>query len=100
MNKNILFKILQLDSLISCLEWTERVRIHLFINNKIESLTPKIKQVYEWILKENWEAPQIGYAQDRLQYFYEPHGENWHPVENYLNWFPELKDELNNLKLK
>ena len=57
MNKNILFKILQLDSLISCLEWTERVRIHLFINNKIESLTPKIKQVYEWILKENWEAP-------------------------------------------
>ncbi len=99
MNNDILFKVLQLDSLIGILHWSERAIIHQILNGKTLNITRKIVKTYEWIDKENWQPPKMEYKDDRLQYFYEPHGENWQPKEDFLLWFPELKDELNKLKI-
>lgn len=90
MNKEILLKILKLDSLINCLEWEERMKIHFFINNKSAELSENIIEVYDWIKLNSWNAPMIQYGQDRLQYFYCFDSEKWHPVETFIN-----KSELN-----
>lgn len=98
MNNDILFKILQLDSLIELLHWTERIRIHLYREGKIETLTQKILEAHGWIEYHNWEAPEMKYGQDCLQYFYDPDSDKWLQVEYYLKLFPEYKIELNKLK--
>jgi hypothetical protein len=99
MDNTILFKILQLDSLVSFLDWTERVIIHTYINNKAEQTTPKILAAYLWIETNEWEAPQMEYKQDRLLYFFDLDSETWLTDEYYLKLFPEYKTELNKLKI-
>lgn len=97
MNNDILLKILQLDSLVRFLDWTERVRIHLYRGEKFNSTTPKILAAYEWIINENWEPPVMHYGEDRFQYFHDPELDLWIESENYLNYFPEYKPELTKL---
>lgn len=95
MKKDILKKVLQLDSLIGFLDWTDRAEIHLF---KEKSNSPRIVVAYEWILKETWEAPQMKYGQDRLLYYYDPYSEKKILAEYYLKLHPQYKVELTNLK--
>lgn len=101
MNKDILFKILQLDSLIGFLDWTERVIIHLYREGKTDDgdLTLQIMVAYHWIQAESWEAPIMKYCDDCLQYFYDPDADTWIQVENYLKLHPEYKTDLNKLKI-
>lgn len=99
MNKTILFKILQLDSLVCFLDWTERVMIHMHINEKANITTPKILEAYHWLECNEWEPPAMRYGQDYLQYFHCPNSDTWLPVETYLKHFPEYKTELNKLKI-
>lgn len=99
MDKEILFKILRLDTLVRVLSWKERVLIHLLMNNRLSGTTKKIKEVYDWIKKNNWKSPLTQYGQDRLEYFYDFDKERWLPVEEYLNHNQELKSELLKLKL-
>lgn len=84
MNKEILLKILKLDSLINCLEWEDRIKLHLFLNNKINDLPTHIMFLYEWMKISKWSAPIIQYGHDRLQYFYVYDLQEWKPVEIYL----------------
>lgn len=82
MDNKILFKILVLDSIYHFLDWTERVRIHLYMSDKMKSTTPKILSACEWIEKNEWKAPNIKYGQDRLLYF-ESKKDVWTPIEEY-----------------
>lgn len=95
MKIEILKKILQLDSLIGFLDWTDRVEIHQF---KEKSNSPRIVAAYEWILKENWEVPQMRYGQDRLLYYYDSNSEKKILAEYYLKNHPQYKQELTKLK--
>lgn len=97
MDNEILLKILQLDSLVRFLEWGERVRIHLYRENKMKSTTPRILAAYEWIIKEDWQAPLMHYGEDRFQYFHDAELDLWVEVENYLNYFPQYREELQQL---
>ncbi|MBB4807434.1 hypothetical protein HNP38_002740 [Chryseobacterium defluvii] len=98
MNNDILLKILQLDSLVRFLDWSERIRIHLYRGEKFNSTTLRIQAAYEWIIKENWNPPTMMYGVDRFQYFHDPELDLWVETENYLNYFPEYIQELNKLK--
>jgi hypothetical protein len=98
MNNDILFKILQLDSLTGFLNWTERIRIHLYKENKIKTTTPKILAAYEWIEIASWEAPEMKYGDDCLQYFYDPDSDTWMQAEYYLKLYPEYKAAINKIK--
>lgn len=98
MNNDILLKILQLDSLVRFLDWGERIRIHLYREEKLNSTTPKILAAYEWIIRENWEPPVMHYGEDRFQYFKDHELDIWVESEYYLNYFPEYREELNKLK--
>jgi hypothetical protein len=99
MNNDILLKILQLDSLVRFLHWTERIRVHLFREGKINSTTPKILVAYEWIVRESWEPPVMHYGEDRFQYFHDPNLDIWIDAEHYLKYFPEYKQDLLQLKI-
>ncbi|MEI7486819.1 MAG: hypothetical protein WCJ72_05325 [Chryseobacterium sp.] len=97
MKKEILKKVLQLDSLTGFLDWVDRAEIHLYRDNaKIAS--KRVLAAYEWIIKENWEAPQMKYGHDRVLYFYDPDSETWLPDEYYLKLYPQYKQELTKLK--
>ncbi|GEN71603.1 hypothetical protein [Chryseobacterium lathyri] len=98
MNNNILLKVLQLDSLVRFLKWGERVKIHLYMEEKANSTTPRILAAYEWVENENWEPPVMHYGEDRFQYFHDPDLDLWVETENYLNYFPHYREELNELK--
>lgn len=98
MENDILFKILQLDSLTGFLDWTERVMIHLYREEKTEALTLRTWNLYDWIVKKSWEAPKMKYCDDCLQYFYDPGSDKWIQVENYLKLHPEYKKDLNDFK--
>jgi hypothetical protein len=100
MDNNILLKILQLDSLVRFLDWSERVRIHLYREGKINSTTPKIWAAYEWIIKENWNPPEMAYGVDRFLYFHDQELDLWIEAEHYLKYFPEYRQELHKLKYK
>ncbi len=89
MNNDILFKILQLDSLTNFLHWKDRIRIHLYMLGKIEKITPKVNDAYHWIVTYGWESPLMKYGQDYLQYFQEPDSDLWLPVEDYLDLYYE-----------
>ncbi|AKK74468.1 hypothetical protein OK18_19250 [Chryseobacterium gallinarum] len=97
MEKEILKKVLQLDSLIGFLSWQERVQIHLYNDN--DTITSKkVLAAFMWILKENWEPPEMNYGQDRLLYWYDPDSEIWFLDEDYLKIYQEYKEELTQLK--
>lgn len=80
MNTTLLFKVLQLDSIINALTWHERVRIHLYINDKAKMTTPTILHLYEWIEKNKWVPPELKYGQDRLLYYWSKN--DWQPIED------------------
>lgn len=98
MDKDILLKILQLDSLVRFLDWGERIILHLYREDKLTSTTPRILAVYEWIITESWEPPMMHYGEDRFQYFKDTDLDLWVESENYLNYFPQYREELNKLK--
>jgi hypothetical protein len=96
MDKNsIIFKILRLDSLIGYLDWTERVRLHLY-SRGIKTTTPKILTLAEWIETTGWNPPEMRIGQDRLAHF--EYGGEWLPVEDYFKVFPQFKNNLNQFK--
>lgn len=98
MKKEILIKILQLDSLVNILSWYERVCIH---QNVLESSSLiKINELYEWILKENWESPETKYGQDRILYFYDVDSDTWMQENYYLKLFIEYEPWIKQLKNK
>lgn len=82
MDNKILFKILVLDSIYHFLDWTERVRIHLYMHDKTQSTTPEILTAYEWIISNDWQAPHLKYGDDRLLYF-ESKPNVWTTIEDY-----------------
>ena len=96
MNKDVLFKVLQLDSIFEVLDWAERVAIHIYIAGKEKRTTSKIFDIYEWIITNNWQSPTMKYGDDRLQYFLK--NEIWEPLENYKRYNPEIEKALNQLK--
>ncbi|MEC3875967.1 hypothetical protein [Chryseobacterium salviniae] len=98
MNKNILIKILQLDSLVNVLTWYERVLIHQILNDKETSATQKIIDLYSWIVEENWESPKREYQHDRVLHFYDPDAEMWVPDEYYLKINKTYAPWINQLK--
>lgn len=87
MDKEIFFKVLQLDSLLNILHWKERIRIHLSISGRNETTTPDIMNVFEWIVRNKWEAPPMKYGQDYLQYYYDENIMEWLPVEEYKKFY-------------
>lgn len=96
MDKEFLIKILQLDSIIRCLDWEDRIRIHLYISGRARMTSPKILAAGEWIEKWQWIAPDMRYGQDRLVYYSSPNpsegGEQWRPIE-------ELEEIMKGFKL-
>lgn len=90
MDNEILFKILQLDSLDKFLNWQDRIKIHLYMLGRAKMTSSKIIDAYEWIEKNDWEAPLMKYGQDYLQVFYDPDSEMWLPVESYIELNPDL----------
>lgn len=91
MEKDNLFKVLQLDSLTNMLDWKERIMIHLYMNSREQITTPKIISVYEWISENRWMPPQMKYGQDFLLYFYDEDSEKWEPVEDFIKTFKHKK---------
>ena len=80
MNIEILFKILQLDSIFGVLSWDERIRIHLILKGEEIQPTENIKILYEWVTKWHWLPPIMRYGQDRLLYYENQSGE-LRPIE-------------------
>lgn len=91
MDKEILLKVLQLDSITHCLDWEDRIRTHLYLNGRARVTSPKILAAVQWIEKWHWIAPEMRYGQDRLLYYENASGE-WRPVE-------ELKDIMKPIKI-
>lgn len=91
MDKEFLIKILQLDSIVRCLDWEDRIRIHLYLNGRARVTSPKILAAAEWIEKWQWIAPEMRYGQDRLLY-YENASSEWRPIE-------ELEEIMKTIKI-
>ena len=81
MNNEILFRVLQLDSIFGLLDWSDRAYIHLWILEKSKITTPKILEAYEWIKTKDWQAPEMRYMDDRLLYF--KYGDEWLLISEY-----------------
>lgn len=98
MDKEILKKILQIDSLTNVLDWRERVIIHFLIRDMIDYTTSNIIKLYDWIIKENWGCPERNYGHDRILYFYDPDSNQWLTVDYYLKinseyeWILQLRN--------
>lgn len=80
MEKEILINVLKLDSIYNILDWKDRVRIHLLLQQKIDQASLPIIQLHEWCKKWNWLPPKTRYGQDRLLYFENAPGE-WKLIE-------------------
>lgn len=80
MKKEILKNMLVLDSIYKVLPWTDRVRIHLLLQDRVIPSSPNIDALYAWTEKWRWLAPKLKYGQDRLPYFENSPGE-WVLVE-------------------
>lgn len=93
-----LLTLLSLDSIYRVLEWEERVRIHLYLKGKFQTLTPNIEGWEFWLEKSQWEAPEVIYKQDRLLYYYHEDSEEWRLIERYLTDNEVLTKEINQLK--
>lgn len=100
MDKDIFFKVLQLDSLLNILHWKDRIRIHLMISGRNETTTPDIMNAFRWIVRNKWEAPTMKYGQDYLQYYYDENIMDWVPVEEYKKKFNYQLQSLWNSQLK
>ncbi|GGG47271.1 hypothetical protein [Epilithonimonas arachidiradicis] len=81
MKNEILFKVLQLDSIFGLLDWTERAFIHQYIIGKSKTLTEKILDAYGFIEDHDWDAPEMRYMDDRLLYF--KHNGEWLLIAEY-----------------
>jgi len=80
MDINILFKILQLDSIFGVLSWDERIRIHLILKGEEMQPNTNISLLYEWVVKWEWLPPVMRYGQDRLLYYEDQPGQ-LRPIE-------------------
>ena len=81
MNKELLLKVLQLDSIINILKWEERMMIHFQIQDRTDSTTENIEKLSQWIKLNKWIPPEMKYGQDRLLYFENEPGE-WLSIED------------------
>lgn len=98
MKIEILRKVLQLDSLVSVLDWRERVIVHFLMRDQIDFTTSKITSLYDWILKEKWECPERNYGQDRILYFFDVKSEKWMSTDHYLKLFKEYEPWMKQLR--
>lgn len=89
MNIDILFKILQLDSIFGVLSWDERIRIHLILKGEEIEPSANISILYEWVVKWEWLPPVMRYGQDRLLYYENQPGQ-LRPIEE----LKQIKIEL------
>lgn len=80
MNKDILLKVLKLDSLLHKLSLQERVLIHRMRGDKIAEPTMNVFKMYRWVVENHWMPPRVRYGQDFLLYYENKSGE-WRPVE-------------------
>lgn len=92
-----LHTLLQLDSLYRFLTWGERMIIHAQMLEKTKRTTENIERFLLFVESEKWEAPEMRYGQDRLQYFYNDDAESWHLVEEYRKQKPELTRKILNI---
>lgn len=92
-----LHTLLQLDSLYRFLTWGERMIIHAQMLEKTKRTTENIERFLLFVESEKWEAPEMRYGQDRLQYFYNDDSESWHLVEEYRKQKPELTRKILNI---
>ena len=90
MNKDILFTVLQLDSILGFLDWTERAYIHQFRMDKLRITTAKILEACQFIKDNHWQAPEMRFMDDRLVYFLAADGK-WHLISEYKKYHPEIQ---------
>ena len=98
MNNEILFRVLQLDSIFGLLDWSDRAYIHLWILGKNKITTPKILEAYEWIKTKDWQAPEMRYMDDRLLYF--KYGDEWLLISEYKKLTTQIWQNKNFKKAK
>lgn len=99
MKKEILTKVLQLDSIFEFLTWKERAYIHQYDRLKIDS--KKIITAYNLIIDINWQSPGMRYGQDRLLYYENPYKEfEWILIEEYKKQFPAIEKAVEHLNQK
>lgn len=98
MEKEILIKVLQIDSLSNILSWYERVMIHLLISQKSDEVSERIVRLYNFIIEENWECPKRNYDHDRVLYFFDPDSDTWLPDDYYLKINTHYNKELTLIK--
>ncbi len=100
MNYTELLTVLQLDSLYRLLSWGDRIAIRLCMLGKSEDIPPKATAILEWITTHRWEAPQMRYGQDRLQYYYSDAEEKYKTIEDYATEHNAVTDSIEKLTLK
>ena len=89
MNKDILYTVLQLDSIFGFLDWTERAYIHHYRLDKLRITTAKILEACQFIKDNHWQAPEMRYMDDRLLYF-QSDGK-WCLIADYKKHHPEIQ---------
>ncbi len=99
MNKEILYAVLQLDSIFGFLDWTERAYVHQYRLDKTDNLNIKIVKAYQFIERSNWRAPEMRYMDDRLVYFKSQDTGNWHLIESYKEIYPSVEKAIKHLKI-
>jgi hypothetical protein len=89
-----LFETLTLDSIYGVLSWCERANIHLFLNHKVsfEVFSEKIENMVLIVSENNFEAPSIKFADDRLLYFL--HEGQFLPIEKYAELHPKITEQI------
>ena len=98
MNKDILLKVLQLDSIIEQLQWKERMLLHFQIQNQTVETTPFILSLYHWIEVTHWKAPEMKFGQDRMKYCFEQKTESWLSTEDFIKTDRDLSTFMQLLK--
>ena len=89
MNKDILYAVLQLDSIFGFLDWTERAYIHQYRLDKADNLNIEIVKAYQFVENNNWQAPEMRYMDDRLVYFLSDG--KWYLISEYKKHHPEIR---------
>jgi len=85
---NYAHMILRLDSIYGLLHWTERIRLHLAINNRLElEPTPMMIALYGYIIRTAWIPPEMRYLKDNDGLFCHHRG-GWIPAEEYKELNP------------
>lgn len=95
MNYTDLLTVLQLDSLYRLLSWGDRIAIRLCMLGKSEEIPHKATVILRWITTHRWEAPQMRYGQDRLQYYYSDAEEKYKPIEDYATEHNAVTEKIN-----